>query len=377
MAKANNKVDEPRENKNFKNPKEAIPRLAREAIDAGATIKEVATILKIDEDTAAKLINVTPQDARQIEFFVKPGDEFDTNFDKTPSMFKQLADRISYAIESGDLPSVDKPDVTLPELIAQSKPSLPSVSVPNVNVDRPEVTLTDLMSQSRPSVSVPNIPSAGSPQGYNPYTQSIDLGRQQPVLDPADEVLAPIRKEISPMGTYGMTREEFEAARGPRIGDVKRSDVGGVLKDLKLELPDSLIKSIEDYDYEERLAEYRKQSNQPADIIPSDFPDDLKASIQAQLDEEEKLSRGFAREVAGGFTLQAADELEALVASKQKGTSYAVEKDRIDKEREEFRYLNPGAGALAEGIGIVPGGVMTAAGLGRAGIVRIPEQGAI
>jgi hypothetical protein len=330
MAKAKAKTDESEENANFKNPKESIPRLAREAIDAGATIKEVASVLKIKEEDAAKLINVTPQDARQIDFYVKPGDEFDTDFDKTPSMFKQLADRVSYALESRELPSV---------------------SLPDVSVDKPDVTLTDLMAQSKPT------------------TPSVSL--------PDTSGLDPVREALSPMGTYGMTREEFEEARGPRIGDVKRSDIGGVLKDLDLELPASLIKSIEDYDYEERLAEYRKQSNQPAEIIPSDFPDDLKASIQAQLDEEEKLSRGFAREVAGGFTLQAADELEALVVSKEKGTSYAVEKDRIDKEREEFRYLNPGTGALAEGLGIVPGGVMSAAALGRAGIVRLPEQGAI
>jgi hypothetical protein len=331
MAKANNKVDELPENKNFKNPKEAIPRLAREAIDAGATIKEVATILKIDEDAAAKLINVTPQDARQIEFFVKPGDEFDTDFDETPSKFKQLVDRVRYALESKDLSvTTDKPDVTLTELMAQSKPSLPS----------------------SPSVS----------------------------SDPASEVLAPVRKGISPMGTYGMTREEFAAARGrplPRIGDVKRSDIGGVLKDLNLELPASLVKSIEDYDYEERLAEYRKQSNQPAEIIPADFPDDLKASIQDQLDEEEKLSRGFAREIAGGFTLQAADELEALVASKQKGTSYAVEKERINKEREEYAYLNPGAATLGEGLGILPGAVLSSLAMTKAGITSIPAQSTV
>lgn len=306
MATAKNKTAEPEENKDFKNPKESIPRLAREAVDAGATIKEVASILKIEEKAAAKLIGTIAQEPEQVEFFVKPGDEFTTDFDKTPSMFKQLADRVSYAVESRELPSVSIPD--------------------------------------RSSVA---------------------------------NTLAPVRKDISPMGTYGMTREEFEEARGPRIGDVKRSDIGGVVKDLGLALSKSLIKSIEDYDYEERLAEYRKQSNIPKEIIPVNFSDELKASIQAQLDAEEKDSRGFAREVAGGFTLQMADELEALVSSKEKGTSYSVEKDRIDKEREEFRYLNPGAAVIAEGLGIVPGGVMTAGALGRAGIVRLPEQGAI
>jgi len=320
------RVAEDPEGERFKTT-DKIPDLAREAIEAGATIKDVATILKIDEETASKLVYGF-QGSKKIDFYVKPGDEFDTDFDETPSMFKQLADRVSYAIESRDLPSVDKPDVTLPELMAQSKPSLPSVSLPTVSL-------------------------------------------------PDTSGLAPVREALSPMGTYGMTREEFEEARGPRIGDVKRSDIGGVLKNLNIELPASLAKSIEDYDYEKRLAEYRKQSTQPKEIIPSDFPDDLKASLQAMFDEEEKLSLGFAREVAGGFTIQAADELEALVASKEKGTSYAVEKSRIDSEREEFRYLNPGAGALAEGLGIVPGGVMTAAALGRAGIVRLPEQAGI
>ena len=334
MATAKNKTAEPEENKDFKNPKESIPRLAREAVDAGATIKEVASILKIEEKAAAKLIGTIAQEPEQVEFFVKPGDEFTTDFDKTPSMFKQLADRVSYAVESGELPSV---------------------SIPDVSVAKPDVTITDLMAQSKPSLPSVSIPDRSS----------------------VANTLAPVRKDISPMGTYGMTREEFEEARGPRIGDVKRSDIGGVVKDLGLTLSKSLIKSIEDYDYEERLAEYRKQSNIPKEIIPANFSDELKASIQAQLDAEEKDSRGFAREVAGGFTLQMADELEALVSSKEKGTSYSVEKDRIDKEREEFRYLNPGAAVIAEGLGIVPGGVMTAGALGRAGIVRLPEQGAI
>ncbi len=173
----------------FKNPKEAIPRLARQAVDAGATLKEVAAVLKTDEASVGKILGITPQDATKIEFFVKPGDEFDTDFDKTPSMFKQVVDRARYALESRELPdvSVDKPDVTLTDLMAQSKPSLPSVSIPE-----------------RPSVAKP------------------------------DTTLAPVRKDISPMGTYGMTREEFEAARGPRIGDVKRSDIGGVLKDVDI-----------------------------------------------------------------------------------------------------------------------------------------------
>ena len=52
MAKAKTKTDESEENINFKNPKESIPRLAREAIDAGATIKEVASVLKIEEEDA-------------------------------------------------------------------------------------------------------------------------------------------------------------------------------------------------------------------------------------------------------------------------------------------------------------------------------------
>jgi len=179
------------------------------------------------------------------------------------------------------------------------------------------------------------------------------------------------------MGTYGMTREEFEAARGPRIGDVKRSDIGGAVKNLGIQLSEALIRSIEEYDYEEKLAAYRKQSNTEREIIPSTLSDDLRKSIQSQLDAEKKQADGFAREVAGGFTFQMADELEALVSSKEKGTSYAVEKDRIDKEREEFRYLNPGAAVVGESLGIVPSGVMTAAALGKAGIVTLPEQGAI
>ena len=93
MAKAtvskqsnNSSVDE---REVFKNPKTSIPRLARDAIDVGATLKEVAAILKTDIASVSKLLKnvpsrITPQDATKIEFFVKPGDEFDTDFDKTP-----------------------------------------------------------------------------------------------------------------------------------------------------------------------------------------------------------------------------------------------------------------------------------------------------
>ena len=118
----------------FKNPKEAIPRLARQAVDAGATLKEVAAVLKTDEASVSKILNITPQDAAKIEFFVKPGDEFDTDFEETPSMFKQVVDRARYALESRELPdvSVDKPDVTLTDLMAQSKPTMPSVDIASI-----------------------------------------------------------------------------------------------------------------------------------------------------------------------------------------------------------------------------------------------------
>ena len=306
MAKTNNKVDEPQENKNFKNPKEAIPRLAREAIEAGATIKEVATVLKIDEETAAKLINVTPQDATKIDFYVKPGDEFDTDFDKTPSMFKQLADRVSYAIESRDLPSVDKPDVSL----------------------------TD---------------TSG---------------------------LAPVRESLSPMGTYGMTREEFAEARGPRIGDVKRSDVGGVLKNLNISKP--LMAKINAFaELNQKLSAVSKPDVVEQEDAMAGLSDDLKKKINAYRDSQSEQGIGVLREIAGGLSLQTADELEALFASKVNDTSYSVEKDRINKEREEFSYLNPGTAVAAETVGVIPSAFLSTATLARAGILSLPKQGAI
>ena len=170
------------------------------------------------------------------------------------------------------------------------------------------------------------------------------------------------------MGTYGMTREEFEEARGPRIGDVKRSDIGGVIPS---DLPDevqSLAKSIFAKRRPVLEEEPRPESTLPKEVL------DLANKIKER---RSKKALGFAREVAGGLTLQAADELEALLVSKQKGTSYSVEKDRINKEREEYGYFNPGARAVAETIGIVPGGIMTAAALTRAGIVGIPAQSTI
>ena len=335
MAKAtvskqpeNSNVDD---REDFKNPKEAIPRLARQAVDAGATLKEVAAVLKTDEASVGKILGITPQDATKIEFFVKPGDEFDTDFDKTPSMFKQVVDRARYALESRELPdvSVDKPDVTLTDLMAQSKPSLPSVSIPE-----------------RPSVAKPAT------------------------------TLAPVRKDISPMGTYGMTREEFEAARGPRIGDVKRSDIGGVLKDV--DISESLKAKINAFaELNQKLSEASKPDVVEQEDAMAGLSDDLKEKVNAYRNSKSEEGIGVLREIAGGLTLQTADELEALYASKVNDTSYSVEKDRINKEREEFSYLNPGAAVAAETAGIIPSAFLSTALLTRAGIVSLPKQGAI
>ena len=311
----------------FKNPKEAIPRLARQAVDAGATLKEVAAVLKTDEASVGKILGITPQDATKIEFFVKPGDEFDTDFDETPSMFKQLADRVSYAIESRDLPSVDKPDVTLPELMAQSKPSLPSVSLPTVSL-------------------------------------------------PDTSGLAPVREALSPMGTYGMTREEFAEARGPRIGDVKRSDVGGVLKNLNISKP--LMAKINAFaELNQKLSAVSKPDVVEQEDAMAGLSDDLKKKINAYRDSQSEQGIGVLREIAGGLSLQTADELEALFASKVNDTSYSVEKDRINKEREEFSYLNPGTAVAAETVGVIPSAFLSTATLARAGILSLPKQGAI
>ena len=328
MAKAESKTTESEETKNFKNPKEAVPRLVREAIDSGATLKEVASVLKTDEASVSKMLDITPQDARKIEFFVKPGDEFETDFDKTPSMFKQLFDKASYALESK---------------------SLPSISVPNLGMDKPDVSLPDLMAESKPSLPSPD--TSG---------------------------LAPLRKEISPMGTYGMTREEFEAARGPRIGDVKRSDVGGVLAKIDTsDLSDSLNKKLNAFAEFNASLSLSTPDKIKTEDLTAGLSDQLVEKINAYKQAKSDDAIGVVREIAGGLSLQSADELEALIVAKQKGTSYSVEKERINKEREEFTYLNPVTSAVSEGVGILPGAALSSLALTRAGIVGIPAQSTV
>jgi hypothetical protein len=310
------------EGKRFESPADKIPDLVRRAVDEGATFRDIASILKIEEADVPKLIGVSP------------------------SVVKQGPD-IPYGREFDE-------------------PSRP------LTIDQPEVTLTDLMSQSRPSVSVPNIPSAGSPQGYNPYTQGIDLGRQQPastVPDPSAKVLAPIRKEISPMGTYGMTREEFEAARGPRIGDVKRSD---------LQRPDLVSSDLPD-DIQEMVKKViaKRTPIEQAPEYESSLPPEIREMVVEQINRKNEKAKGFAREFAAGATLETADELEAFVNSLERGTSYSVEKERINKEREEYTYLNPGAGVAAETLGILPGAALSSLAMTKAGITGIPAQSTI
>lgn len=104
---------------------------------------------------------------------------------------------------------------------------------------------------------------------------------------------------------------------------------------------------------------------------------DVGSYVESVVNEEEAMRTGIAREVLGGLTFQAADELEALMASRQNGTPYLREKDRIRREREEFAKYNPGLAFASE----AAGGVLTlggaAAGLAKLGLKSVPLQGAV
>ena len=368
MAKTKKTTDKPRKNKSSEvniSQEElvaSIPEKVRTAIDAGATLQQVASVLKTDEESVASLLDIEIKTGSKLDYFIPYGKEFDSEYDQAPSMFRQVADKVKYALDSKELPSVDKPDVTLTDLMAQSKPSLPSVKIPDVSVDKPDVTLTDLMAQSKPSLPSVSLPtSADAPKSYTD--------------------LAPVRKDISPMGTYGMTREEFAEARGPRIGDVKRSDVGGVLKDVDVSgLSESLMAKINafaEFNANLDVAGYRTPDAIKTEDSTAGLSDELAKKINNYKQAKSDDAIGVLREIAGGLSLQTADELEALATAATKGTSYSVEKERINKEKQEFAYLNPVSATVGEGLGIVPGAVLSTAALIRLGIVGLPAQSTI
>ena len=166
-----------------------------------------------------------------------------------------------------------------------------------------------------------DIPSAGSPTAYNPYAQTIDLGTERP------EQIKSLPAEINDM----------------------------VQKAIELRTP----KIDEDPEFKSTL---------PQEVI------DL---IDAERERKNKKALGFAREFAAGATLETADELEAFIAAKEKGTSYSVEKSRINKERRDYTYLNPGASAGAEALGILPGAALSSLAMTRVGITSIPAQSTI
>ena len=114
-------LSEDPEGKKFENP-DKISSLVYRAVEAGSSLTDVASVLKIKEEDARKLLGVSP------------------------SVIKQGPD-IPYGREFDE-------------------PSRP------LTIDQPDVTLTELMSKSRPSVPSVNVPSAGSAQGYNPYAQN-------------------------------------------------------------------------------------------------------------------------------------------------------------------------------------------------------------
>lgn len=112
----------------------------------------------------------------------------------------------------------------------------------------------------------------------------------------------------------------------------------------------------------------------PESVLAS-IDEDISAGAQPYQEIDEVT--GFAREMAGGLAFQYADEAEAFVRSQVSGTPYEEEKAKIDQEREQYRFYNPGTAFAAEMLGAIPSGLGAARALGRAGISRLGTQSAI
>ena len=93
--------------------------------------------------------------------------------------------------------------------------------------------------------------------------------------------------------------------------------------------------------------------------------------------EESKESTGLRREFAQGLSFGTFDEVEALVSSIANDTSYSEEKERINKEMEEYRFYNPGTALTAELLGAIPTGFGASGLLSRAGFKTAASQGAV
>jgi hypothetical protein len=352
----------------LRNPNE-IPMLVNAAVQNGATITDIASILKITEDDARTIYDIQAEEVLQEEEpeIVIP--------EETLKEIQVLAQRRD-------------PELLPVNVTAQRRdPELLPVNVTAQRRD-PELFPVNVTAQRRDPELLPVNVTA---QRRDPELLPVNVTAQRRALELPDviipdaaleeiQVLAKRRESDLPDVTIPEeTLKEIQVLAQRRDPELLPVNVTAQRRDPEL-LPVNVTAQRRDpelfpitVEAEMRQAEYLGEIPQEGVVFPKETTELLKG-IQAK---ELQDSRNAWRNVAKGLTLSAFDELEAFVASQVNGTPYVAEKARIKEEMDEYALYNPAASLAQEAIGLIPGSIASTKALVSMGVVKLPAQGAI
>jgi hypothetical protein len=315
----------------LRNPNE-IPMLVNIAMQNGASAEEVASVLKITTEEAESIYGLQATEPLQENEVIPYGEEFDVVIPEEAS--KLIEEVFAEQEPLEDIPDVVIPDSVLEEIQVLAQRRDPELFPVNVTAQRrqPDASVLSPVSVTaqRRDLDMGTMSLAAAMQerpefAYPPLEEvTVDAQRRQPELFPVSVTAQRRDPELFPVSVTAQ-RKESEQAR--QEGIIFPEEAMDLLRDIRR--------------------------------------DEAKDTIAAW------------RNIAKGLTLSASDELEAFVASKVNGTSYTIEKARINEEMEEYALYNPLSAIAQETVGLIPGGIASTKALSAMGVVKLPAQGAI
>jgi len=310
----------------LRNPNE-IPMLVNAAVQNGATITDIASILKITEEDARTIYDIQAEEVLQEE---------------EPEIVipKEALEEIQVLAQRRD-PELFPVNVTAkrrdPELFpvnvtAQRR----EIEIPDVVIPDEALKEIEVLAKRRES----ELPDVVIPDEALEEIQVL-AERRDPELFPVNVTAQRRAPELFPVNVTAQRRD-----------------------------PELFPITVE---AEMREAEYLGKVKQEGVV----FPEETMELLQQIRAEEKQNSKNAWRNVAKGLTMSAFDELEAFVASQVNGTPFVAEKARIKEEMDEYALYNPAASLAQEAVGLIPGSIASTKALVSMGVVKLPAQGAI
>ncbi len=366
----------------LRNPNE-IPMLVNAAVQNGATITDIASILKITEDDARTIYDIQAEEVLQEE---EPEVVIPEETLKEIQVLAQRRDpellpvNVTAQRRELELPDVIIPDEALEEIqvLAKRRESdLPDVTIPEETLKEiqvlaqrrdPELFPVNVTAQRRdPELFPVNVTAKRRDPELFPV--NVTAQRRDPELFPVNVTAKRRDPELFPVN---VTAQRRDPELFPVNVTAKRRDPELFPVNVTAQRRDPELFPIT-VEAEMREAEYLGEIPQEGIV----FPEETMELLQQIRAEEKQNSKNAWRNVAKGLTMSAFDELEAFVASQVNDTPYVAEKARIKEEMDEYALYNPAASIAQEAIGLIPGSIASTKALVSMGVVKLPAQGAI